>query len=182
MPETEVVVGALVDGHREFLAFVERRLGDRAAAEDLLQEAFVRSLSKVDELRDPDAARAWFYRMLRNAIVDRHRRATVERTRLAAFADELAQAESMRDAVDAQVCACVGRLLTTLKPEFAAALQRIDLDGVAVKAFAAEAGISESNAGVRVFRARRALRERVARACGSCAEHGCLDCTCGGDR
>ena len=43
---------------------------------------------------------------------------------------------------------------------------------------ATEAGISSSNAGVRVFRARQALRKQVARACGTCAEHGCLDCHC----
>ena len=43
----------------------------------------------------------------------------------------------------------------------------------------AEAGLTANNAGVRVFRAREALRRQVARACGTCAEHGCLDCTCG---
>jgi len=58
------------------------------------------------------------------------------------------------------------------------ALQRIDVDGVAVKAYADDAGISPSNAGVRVFRAREALRKQVARSCGTCAEHGCFDCTC----
>jgi RNA polymerase sigma-70 factor (ECF subfamily) len=31
----------LVDNHRQFLGFLERRLGDRALAEDILQDAFV---------------------------------------------------------------------------------------------------------------------------------------------
>ena len=57
-------------------------------------------------------------------------------------------------------------------------LQRVDVEGVPVKDYANQLGISASNAGVRIFRAREALRERVARSCGSCAEHGCLDCTC----
>jgi RNA polymerase sigma-70 factor (ECF subfamily) len=52
------------------------------------------------------------------------------------------------------------------------------VDGTAVKDYAAHAGISASNAGVRVFRAREALRKQVARVCGTCAEHGCLDCSC----
>jgi RNA polymerase sigma-70 factor (ECF subfamily) len=76
------------------------------------------------------------------------------------------------------VCRCVARLAETLKPEYATALRRIELDGLAVKAYAAEAGISESNAGVRVFRAREALRRELARSCGTCAEHGCFQCTC----
>jgi RNA polymerase sigma-70 factor (ECF subfamily) len=53
------------------------------------------------------------------------------------------------------------------------------VDGLAVKDYAEEAGISPSNAAVRVFRAREALRGQVSRSCGTCADHGCLDCTCG---
>ena len=49
----------------------------------------------------------------------------------------------------------------------------------AVKAFAERHGLTPGNAGVRVFRAREALRKQVVRSCGTCAEHGCLDCTCG---
>jgi RNA polymerase sigma-70 factor (ECF subfamily) len=52
------------------------------------------------------------------------------------------------------------------------------VQGTAVKAFAAERGLSASNAGVRVFRAREALKKRVAESCGTCAEHGCRNCTC----
>ena len=76
------------------------------------------------------------------------------------------------------VCQCVGELAGTLKPEYATALRRIEIDGIAVKDYAAEAGISSNNAGIRIFRARDALRKQLARACGTCAEHGCLDCTC----
>jgi RNA polymerase sigma-70 factor (ECF subfamily) len=47
-----------------------------------------------------------------------------------------------------------------------------------VKTFAAEAGISNSNAAVRVFRAREALKKQLVKSCGTCAEHGCLNCTC----
>ena len=75
-------------------------------------------------------------------------------------------------------CACVSRLATTLKPEYAEALQAIDVDGTAVKTFAEQRGLTASNAGVRVFRAREALKKRVTESCGTCAEHGCRNCTC----
>jgi len=42
----------------------------------------------------------------------------------------------------------------TLKPEYAAALRRVEVDGVSVKDYADEAGISSNNAGVRIFRVR----------------------------
>ena len=80
----------------------------------------------------------------------------------------------MRD----EVCRCVSRLAETLKPEYADALRRIEVDGISVTSFADERGISKSNAAVRVFRAREALRRQVAASCGTCAEHGCLACTC----
>jgi len=32
---------------------------------------------------------------------------------------------------------------------------------------------------VRLHRARAALREKLVRSCRTCAEHGCLDCSCG---
>jgi DNA-directed RNA polymerase specialized sigma24 family protein len=52
------------------------------------------------------------------------------------------------------------------------------VEGTPVKDYAARTGLSASNAGVRVFRAREALRKRVTESCGVCAEHGCLDCHC----
>jgi hypothetical protein len=44
-PTTPEVVKTLVDNHRRFLAFLERRVGSREVAEDILQDAFVRGLA-----------------------------------------------------------------------------------------------------------------------------------------
>jgi len=176
---TADVVDALVGNHRAFLGFLERRVGDRTVAEDILQEAFVRGLGKIGSLENDQSAVAWFYRTLRNAVVDYHRRRASAGRGLDALARELeTHAEPGADLRGA-ICGCVAELARTLKPEYAEALQRIEIDGVAVKHYAAEVGISNGNAAIRIFRAREALRKQVARACGTCAEHGCLDCTCG---
>lgn len=178
------VVQALVDNHRQFLAFLERRVGSRADAEDILQDAFVRGLEKGGQLRDGESAVAWFYRLLRNAVVDHWRRRGAAGRAEDLLAAEWADAatpppdEELFDAV----CRCIDDLVDTLKPEFAQAVRRIEVDGVAVKDYAAEAGITANAAGVRVHRARQALRDRVAESCGTCATHGCLDCTCGGPK
>jgi RNA polymerase sigma factor (sigma-70 family) len=174
-PPAPDVVAVLVAEHREFLAFVQRRVGDRAVAEEILQDAFVRSLDKLDTVRD--TAVGWFYRVLRNAIIDHQRRRSAAARRLDAYARD-SDADGTDDELHRVVCKCVGELAGTLKPEYATALRRIEIDGVSVKDYAREAGISSNNAGVRVFRAREALRKQVARSCGTCADHGCLDCTC----
>jgi RNA polymerase sigma factor (sigma-70 family) len=175
LPRTPAVVAELVAKHREFLAFVQRRVGDRALAEEILQDAFVRSIVNQEDVRD--SAVGWFYRLLRNAIIDAQRRRAAATRRLDAYAQEPPGAEDDAE-LERVICKCVAELAGTLKPEYATALRRIDVDGVAVKDYAAEVGISTSNAGVRVFRAREALRKQVARSCGTCAEHGCLDCSC----
>jgi RNA polymerase sigma factor (sigma-70 family) len=170
------VVDLLVANHREFLRYVERRVGNRATAEEILQDAFVRSLNRGDEIRE--SVKGWFYRLLRNAVIDHQRRQQVANRRLDEFALELESNDEGNEELTGIACRCVVLLADTLKPEYADALRRIEVDGVAVKDYAGSAGISASNAGVRIFRAREALRKQVARSCGTCADHGCLDCTC----
>jgi RNA polymerase sigma-70 factor (ECF subfamily) len=169
------LLSRLVAERHQFLGFLERRLGDRALAEDILQEAFARSLSKLEQIDDRESGVAWFYRVLRNAVIDHRRRSAAAHRKLAELEREL---ETSEPELHGAVCQCVTGLVRSLKPEYAAALQAIELEGAAVKDFAAAAGISSSNAAVRVFRARDALRRQVARCCGSCADDGCRDCTC----
>lgn len=176
---TPEVVSRLVANHREFLAFLQARVGSRAVAEDILQDAFVRGMNKIGELRDEGSAVAWFYRLLRNAVIDRQRRDAAAGRRLDALAAELDEGVEPAPELRGAVCQCVARLADTLKPEYAEALRRIEIDGVAVKDYAAEAGITAGNAAVRVFRAREALKKQVVRSCGTCADGGCRECTCG---
>jgi len=175
---TPSVIATLVDNHRHFLGFLERRLGDRALAEDILQEAFVRGVDRLQTLNQEESAVAWFYRLLRNSVVDHYRRQKASNRKLEKLAHELETVGATDNELAGSVCQCVGRLAETLKPEYAEALRRVELDGMSVKGYATEAGITSGNAAVRVFRAREALKKRVSRSCGTCADHGCLDCTC----
>jgi RNA polymerase sigma factor (sigma-70 family) len=175
---TPEVAAIFVANHRDFLAFLERRVGSKAIAEDILQEAFVRGMGRV-RTDDKESVIGWFYRTLRNAAIDYHRRHKTASKALDAFAAETDEKIEADAELHTAVCQCVGRLADTLKPAYAEALKRIEVDGLTVKDYAEEAGISPSNAAVRVFRAREALRGQVSRSCGTCAEHGCLDCTCG---
>jgi len=176
--EGRAALEVLVENHRAFLRFLERRLGSRDLAEDVLQDAFARTAGRLPSVPD-EALIPWFYRVLRNAAVDHHRRRGRQDRALAALARELDDAVAPPPEIRAEVCACVRRLAETLKPVYADALGAVDVDGQSVKAYAERAGVSASNAGVRLFRARAALRRRLAESCGACAVHGCLDCSCG---
>lgn len=178
--ERELPEGALqvlLDNHRAFLRFLERKVGDRAIAEDILQDAFTRNLDRIERVGEEGVV-PWFYRTLRNAAIDHHRRRGAAGRAMAAFAKELETRHEPAPDLTAEICACVARLAATLKPEYAAVLHSVDVDGIPVKTFAEQHRLSPGNAGVRVFRAREALRKRVMQSCGTCAEHGCLDCSC----
>ncbi len=171
-------VEVLLENHRRFLAFVEKRVGDRALAEDILQDAFVRSMRKAGDVPD-EALVPWIYATLRNAVIDRYRRDDSRSRALEAFGRELERERDAAGDLDREICACVTRVAQTLKPEYADALARVEVGGASLKDYASEAGLTPNNAGVRVHRARQALKRKMMESCGLCAEHGCVDCTCG---
>jgi RNA polymerase sigma factor (sigma-70 family) len=172
------LIGRLLERRPLFVSYVDRVVRDRALAEDLVQEGFARAVEHLDEVRDDGAVLTWFYRMLRNMAYDHGRRAQVQKVALDAFANETETVEPAVTDLEAPRCRCVSHLAAGLKPEYADALQRIDVEGSPVKTFAAEQGISPSNAAVRAFRARRALHHSVSAHCGTCAEGGCSSCSC----
>jgi RNA polymerase sigma factor (sigma-70 family) len=176
--ETPAQLALLLENHRAFLRYLERRIGDRALAEDILQDAFTKVIDRPERAPADEGVVPWFYRMLRNAAIDHFRRRGAAGRAADAFAHELDAHLAPEPELESEICACVTRLARTLKPEYTEALMAIDVEGTPVKAFAEQRGLSASNAGVRVFRAREALKKRVAESCGTCAEHGCRDCSC----
>ncbi len=175
----ELINSTLLANHRRFLAFLEARVGSRHDAEELLQNAFVRSLQKGDEIRDSENAVAWFYRLLRNAVVDHYRRNAANHRLMETFAQQLSDSGGRVDsALDRVICECVKELVPVLKAEYADLITQVDLQGTDVASVANSLGITPGNARVRLHRARIALRHEVERTCRTCATHGCIDCTC----
>jgi RNA polymerase sigma-70 factor, ECF subfamily len=160
----------------KFLSFLSARVEDRAAAEDILQAAYLKAVEHGSEIRDDESTVAWFYRILRNAITDHYRRraaCTSAHEALAAEAPVSYEAEVAQTA-----CACIGDVIRDLKSEYRTAIEQVDLGGVTVEAFAQSQQTSANNASVRLHRARKTVAKKLTTVCGACAEHKCLDCTC----
>jgi RNA polymerase sigma-70 factor (ECF subfamily) len=175
---TSAVSQGLIEHRERFLAFVRKRVRDRDEAEEVLQGAFARALERAEDLRDGERVVAWFYRILRNALVD-HWRARAARDRAAAALLREAEAATALQPEEAhEVCRCFEALLPELPGGYARLLRRVDLEDARPVDVAAEEGISPNLAMVRLHRARRALRQRLEEACRTCATHGCLDCSC----
>jgi len=176
MPET--TLDQLLAQRKQFLAFVQRRVLDSALAEDIVQGAYLRAFEHQDEFEPSESAVAWFYRLLRNAVIDSYRRRVSANKALQAWTRELEIAAQPSPELHDEVCACLHGILDGLKPEYAEVLRSVDLGEQRLQDFAEQHQLSASNAGVRIHRARGALRKQLLQTCATCAEHGCLNCTC----
>ena len=174
-PEPSALLAQLLEHRAEFLGFLTRRVGDPAAAEDILQAAYTKALEKGEQIQNTESVVAWFYRMLRNALVDHYRRNAARTRAHDQFVAEAPLSYEIED--EANLCACVGGVVQTLKPEYRTALERIDLGGESIADFAQAEGTTPNNVSVRLHRARRAAAKKLTQVCGACADHKCLDCT-----
>lgn len=166
----------LLDQRDRFLRFVLRRTDSRARAEEVLQDAYLKLAERGAPTDDAESVVAWFYRVLRNALIDQQRRNATEAKATAALDAPEPEDAELRDAV----CACVLGVLPAVKHEYAELIRQVDLEETPVSEVARREGITPNNAMVRLHRARQAVRKQLERSCGACATHGCLECGCGG--
>ncbi|VAW22499.1 hypothetical protein MNBD_ALPHA12-2170 [hydrothermal vent metagenome] len=180
LSEGEIAV-VLTKNHRAFLDFLTRRLGSRSDAEDVLQDFCLKALSHQDQLRDPDSLVAWLYALLRTTLVDHYRKTGRQGEVSRAYAQEIKLAQPMHetDALHDDLCACLHALLPAMRPDQADLVRRVDLGEEDRAVVAADLGIGAGTLGVRLHRARQALRRTLLTSCSSCCEHGFGDCGCG---
>jgi RNA polymerase sigma factor (sigma-70 family) len=176
MPEE--AIAQLIAQRKRFFSFVQRRVFDRELAEDILQSAYLRAVEHRDSFKPGESTTAWFYRLLRNAVIDNYRRNTTKKKALEVWARELEPSIQQSPELQNEVCGCLDDILKGLKTEYSEILRAVDLGEQRVQDFADQHGLSVSNAGVRIHRARAAVRKQLLRICSACAEHRCLDCTC----
>ena len=171
---------ALVEGHRQILGFLRRRLGSGDEAEEVLQMFMLRAVERSADLRDVRSVRGWLSRILATTIVDHQRRASKRRKR-----EEIVDPFDLEelsiepdDELEETICNCLYKLLPTLKPEYAEVIWRIDLLEEPRDRVAASLGVSLNNITVRLHRGRQALKKRLEEMCMTCPVHGFLDCRC----
>ncbi len=168
----------LIQQRGKFLSFVRRRVDSQATAEDILQSAYIRAMEQCATLHKNESAAAWFYRILRNAVIDYYRHRAVEDRSLEQLAREHSSEPLSMPEEEAATCECIGEVLDTMKPAYSQAIREVDLAEDTLQNFAGKTGISAGNAAVRIHRARQSLRKHLTRLCGACAKDSCLHCTC----
>jgi RNA polymerase sigma factor (sigma-70 family) len=178
----EAVTAALKEGHREFLRFVTRRTGRLADAEDILQDFYLKAVVRASTIRNTGSVKSWLAKVLRTTLADYYRRANVRRRLQERLEGTRDTSLVIDDEAERAVCACLYRILPTLPADYAQIIWRVDLLGQPRSKVARSLRISPNNLGVRIHRARQALRAALERYCTTCPIHGFLSCACDENR
>lgn len=143
----------------ELYRFARRSLGDAGAAEDAVQETFLRAW-RASSTYDParSSQRTWLFAILRNVVIDLARARRV-RPPLAGTADERAAEAATDDDLDRALTAWqVEAALAELDDDHRRVLVEVHWRGRAYAEVAHELGIPAGTVKSRVYYGLRALR------------------------
>jgi RNA polymerase sigma-70 factor (ECF subfamily) len=160
---------------------------DPAEAEELTQDTYARALDRIDNLRDPQAALAWLYRIATNVCLDHLRRRRLPTIPLDSDgsgddAQRAAAREPHSSLIEtalerSEMSECVQSYLETLPDDYRAAIFLHDVCGLSTPEIARLLGCSVATAKIRLHRARRRLRQVLDAACAfDIDERGVLVC------
>ena len=154
----DALVRSLFEEHgKALLTYATRLTGDRAAAEDVVQETLVRAWRNPDVLLNgKGSVRGWLLTVARNIVIDRSR---ARSARPAEVAEAPEAGPSVGDHAEAVVDSmAVADALGALSEEHREVLVRIYFRGLSVAEAAAELSISPGTVKSRSYYALRALR------------------------
>ncbi len=151
-------------------AFLLSRLHDEAAAEDLAQETFARVHTSLNELRDPEKAKAWIFRIAHNLYVDRVRTSQRESAATPAGDDEERLEDPVSDKFVGEIereemSQCVREKIAMLPEPLRTVVILFDQEEFSHQEIAEMLDLNVGAVKVRLHRARQALKEILTREC-----------------
>ena len=173
-PTTDLVWAHL---HADLRQFIRRRVADDYAADDLLQETFLRIHRSLGTLNEADRLAAWVYQIARRVVHDHYRNAATSPV-------SLADADRADDSGDSRIqLRCGGtrwlaEMIQSLPEGYREAVQWAEIEGLTQQDVAHRFGITLSGAKSRVQRARAMLRETLEACCTFHFDHAgrLMDC------
>jgi len=143
----------------ELLGFALNALGERGAAEEIVQEVFTRAWRHADRYDSGrGSVRTWLYQIARHAIIDMRRRASA-RPALASGDQPLLEASSSRDSIEQAMLGWqVAAALERLTPEHRQMIRLAHFQGLSVREIAEKCELPIGTVKSRTWYALRSLR------------------------
>jgi RNA polymerase sigma-70 factor (ECF subfamily) len=144
-------------------------------AEDVMQDALLKTYSHVNRIKKPEAFRTWLYQTVRNACLMKRRRRVGEPTTHLSLEqgvrgeDGSAQPVDVEDRgrpadqrlIDGWISGRLRRALSALPPSHRMIVVLREIEGLSTREAAAVTGISEANVKTRLHRARFMMRQQL---------------------
>jgi len=130
-------------------------------AEDVMQDALLRTYEHVKDIDNPEAFRTWLYSTVRNACLMKRRRRAGEPTRFAPLDDAGRRTHDGAAHGDPWIDRRLHAALASLPPSYRAILVLREIEGLSTRETAAVTHLSEDNVKTRLHRARVMLRHRM---------------------
>jgi|AntRauTorcE11898_2_1112593.scaffolds.fasta_scaffold09523_4 RNA polymerase sigma-70 factor (ECF subfamily) len=172
------VEAKLIEFRNKFLGYLHKRLNSPQDAEDVFQDFCVKVLRSCASIKSGERLDAWLGITLRHTLTDHYRRRATRNRGAEAFAIETKVLEQVPEDLDGPACSCVAAAMLELQPAQVKLLTRLDLHDEPRKEVAAALGISLNSLGVRVYRSRAALKQKIAKICPLCGNGGFMQCDC----
>jgi RNA polymerase sigma-70 factor (ECF subfamily) len=162
----EALIQAVYREHgRAMLAYATRLLGDRAAAEDVVQEALIRAWRHPEVLTNGKGSiRGWLLTVVRNLVTDRQRARAARPAEVAETAGVSAADAVVRDHADRVVASVtVLEALEGLSDDHRGVLDQLYFQGRSLREAATVLGIPAGTVKSRTYYALKALRRALNR-------------------
>jgi RNA polymerase sigma-70 factor (ECF subfamily) len=142
--------------------YIRTRVRDHAAAEDILQDVFLKAHTRIGQLQSPEKLEGWLFLIARNAVVDHYRKSKP----LEELSDEIVAETHEPEFENAEeLRAAFRRMIEQLPAPYGEALVLTEFKGLTQKQLAAHLGISLSGAKSRVQRGREKLKDALLDCC-----------------
>jgi len=148
--------------HTKLHSFIQKRVGDASTADDILQEVFIRIISRIDTLKENNKIQSWIYQIARNAIIDHYRAHKImEELPETLIAPEMESGEKARQEIES----CLLPMIQSLPEHYREAIVLSEIEGLTQKEVARKQGLSLSGAKSRVQRGRAMVKEMLLDCC-----------------
>jgi RNA polymerase sigma-70 factor, ECF subfamily len=153
---------------RRLYSFLFRMTADHAAADEVLQETFVKAAERIGSFRRGADFRGWLYRIAYNECIDylRSERRRSGRERLYAARRAVAGPQhtgTEEAALAREQAGRIREMLLALPEGQRTAICLFAVEGFSIREIAAVTGCAKGTVMSHLHRARRALRERLAK-------------------
>jgi RNA polymerase sigma-70 factor, ECF subfamily len=142
--------------------YIRSRVSDHAAAEDILQDVFLKAHRRGDQLASVNKIEGWLFLITRNAVIDYYRKTKPSEE----LPDNLVQEEEKPEFECAEkLRQAFKKMVFNLPEPYREALILTEFDGLTQKQLAERLGISLSGAKSRVQRGKEKLKQSLLECC-----------------